>query len=146
LGFDSGSSVDKRLEQSLRGRPEEPDTWRNVFLEEKRRDVESTFGCPTIEKLSIHQAMSEEQLQAILATVAENADLRTKLNNANDADAVVALAKEAGFTITLDAFDRAPLEVSDEHLESVVGSGQAAVAKCKRPACLTATSKNDASA
>ena len=90
--------------------------------------------------------MSEEQLQAILATVAENADLRTKLNNANDADAVVALAKEAGFTITLYAFDRAPLEVSDEHLESVVGSGQAAVAKCKRPACLTATSKNDAAA
>jgi predicted ribosomally synthesized peptide with nif11-like leader len=104
------------------------------------------MGWLTIEKLSTCQAMSEEQLRAILATVAENADLRTKLNNANDADAVVSLAKEAGLTITLDAFHRAPLEVSDEHLESVVGSGQAAVAKCKRPACLTATSKNNASA
>jgi predicted ribosomally synthesized peptide with nif11-like leader len=103
------------------------------------------MGCPTIEKLSTCQAMSEEQLRAILAKVAEDADLRTKLNQAENADAVVALAKEAGFSITLGTFAQAPLEVSEEHLESVVGSGQA-VAKCKRPACLTATSKNDASA
>jgi len=116
-----------------------------VVLEKKRRDVETATECPTMEKLSTDQTMSEEQLRAILAKVAEDSDLKSKLNNAADADAVVAVAKEAGFTITLDAFDQAPMEVSEEHLESVVGSGKA-VAKCKRPACLTATSKNDASA
>jgi predicted ribosomally synthesized peptide with nif11-like leader len=91
--------------------------------------------------------MSEEQLRAILATLAGDANFRAKLSNAKDADAVAAMAKEAGFTIAFDAFalDREPLEVSDQHLESLVGSGQAAVVKCTRPACLTATSKNHVS-
>lgn len=88
--------------------------------------------------------MSEEQLQALLMKVAENADWKTKLNQAEDADAVVSWAKEAGFEITVDAFQRAPMEVSEEELETVVGSGAAAVVRCTRPACLTATSKNNA--
>ena len=41
--------------------------------------------------------MSEEQLKAFQAAVKANAGLQEKLKTAGDADAVVAIAKAAGF-------------------------------------------------
>jgi len=46
------------------------------------------------------QAMSEEQLSALLAKLKEDAGLREKLQGAGDLDAAVALAKEAGFDVS----------------------------------------------
>ena len=44
--------------------------------------------------------MSEEQLKAFLEKVKADTSLQEKLKAASDADAVVAIAKAAGFTIT----------------------------------------------
>jgi hypothetical protein len=44
LGFDSGSSVEKRLEQILRGRPEEPDSGRNSFLKRNEEMLSQGSG------------------------------------------------------------------------------------------------------
>ncbi len=45
--------------------------------------------------------MSEEQLKAFLEAVKADAGLQEKLKAAADADAVVAIAKAAGFVILL---------------------------------------------
>ena len=65
--------------------------------------------------------MSEEQLKAFMEAAKANAGLQEKLKAATDADAVVAIAKEAGFTISADNLKQAQVEVSDEELESVAG-------------------------
>ena len=44
--------------------------------------------------------MSEEQLSALLAKLKEDAGLREKLQGAGDLDAVIAMAKEAGFDVS----------------------------------------------
>ena len=68
--------------------------------------------------------MSEEQLKAFLETVKRDAGLQEKLKAAGDNDAVVAIAKEAGFSISADALKNAPTtELSDEELEGVSGGG-----------------------
>ena len=53
------------------------------------------------------QAMSEEQLKAFMEAVKADASLQEKLNAAADADAVVAIAKEAGFVISAEELLRA---------------------------------------
>ena len=67
--------------------------------------------------------MSEEQLQAFIAKVQSDEDLQTKLQ-AEGAD-VVAIAKDAGFSITNAEFLRyqaqAVNELSDEELENAAG-------------------------
>jgi predicted ribosomally synthesized peptide with nif11-like leader len=68
--------------------------------------------------------MSEEQLKAFLEAVKADAGLQEKINAAADADAVVAIAKEAGFLISADELQRAQSageELSDEELEGVAG-------------------------
>ena len=72
--------------------------------------------------------MSEEQLKAFLEAVKADAGLQEKLKAAADADAVVAIAKEAGFMISADELQRAGAvgelvgeELSDEELEGVAG-------------------------
>ena len=67
------------------------------------------------------QAMSEEQLAALLAKIKEDAGLQEKLNAAADADAVLAIAKEAGFVITDEQLARAQAEISEDELEGVAG-------------------------
>jgi predicted ribosomally synthesized peptide with nif11-like leader len=67
--------------------------------------------------------MSEEQLKAFLEAVKADAGLQEKLKVASDADAVVAIAKEAGFVIRAEAV-AARQELSDEELESVAGGTQ----------------------
>ena len=69
------------------------------------------------------QAMSEEQLRAFMEAVKADAGLQEKLKAAVDADAVVAVTKEAGFLISADELKRtqAVTELSEEELEGVAG-------------------------
>ncbi len=65
--------------------------------------------------------MSEEQLKAFLEKVKGDTSLQEKLKAAADADAVAAIAKEAGFSISADDLKNAQSDLSDEELESVAG-------------------------
>ena len=65
--------------------------------------------------------MSEEQLKAFMEAVKADAGLKEKLNAAADADAVVVIAKAAGFVISAEELQRAQAVVSEEELEGVVG-------------------------
>ena len=61
--------------------------------------------------------MSEEQLKAFLEKVKADTSLQEKLKAASDADAVVSIAKEEGFSISVDDLKNAQSELSDEELE-----------------------------
>ena len=65
--------------------------------------------------------MSEEQLKAFLEKVQGDTSLQEKLKAAANADAVTAIAKEAGFSISADDWKNAQSELSDEELEGVAG-------------------------
>ena len=65
--------------------------------------------------------MSEEQFKAFLEAVKADAGLQEKLKAAADADAVVAIAKAAGFVISAEELKRAQADLSDEELEGVAG-------------------------
>ena len=65
--------------------------------------------------------MSEEQLQAFLEKVQGDTSLQEKLKAAADANAVSAIAKEAGFSISADDLTNAQSELSDQELEGVAG-------------------------
>jgi predicted ribosomally synthesized peptide with nif11-like leader len=69
--------------------------------------------------------MSEEQLAALLAKLKDDVGLQEKLKGAADLDAVLAIAKEAGFDINKAAWLRyqanQTLELSDEELEGISG-------------------------
>ncbi|QBE69386.1 hypothetical protein SynWH8101_1804 [Synechococcus sp. WH 8101] len=82
--------------------------------------------------------MSDEQLKVFLEAVKADAGLQEKLKAATDVDAVVAIAKAAGFAISADELKRAQAEVSEEELEGVAGgqgrSGGATMGPlCKMP-------------
>ncbi len=80
-------------------------------------------------------AMSEEQLKAFLAALEADTGLQAKIkaavegeiDPADETAAVIAIAKEAGFTITAADLLRNEaqdiLELSDEELEDAVGGG-----------------------
>ena len=65
--------------------------------------------------------MSEEQLKAFLEKVQGDTSLQEKLKAAGDSDAVLAIAKDAGFMISADDLKNAQSEISDEELEGVAG-------------------------
>jgi len=65
--------------------------------------------------------MSEEQLKAFLEKVKADTELQEKLNGAADADALVEIAKEAGFSITAEDMQSPTVELSDEELEGAAG-------------------------
>ena len=65
--------------------------------------------------------MSEEQLKAFLEKVKADTELQEKLNGAADADALVEIAKEAGFSITAEDMQPPTVELSDEELEGAAG-------------------------
>jgi predicted ribosomally synthesized peptide with nif11-like leader len=65
--------------------------------------------------------MSEEQLKAFLEAVKADAGLQEKLKTAADVDAVVAIAKTAGFEISAEELKRAQADLSDVELERVAG-------------------------
>ena len=68
--------------------------------------------------------MSEEQLKSFLEKVKGDTTLQEKLKAAADSDAVLAIAKEAGFSISADDLKNAQSEVSEEELEGVAGGGK----------------------
>lgn len=65
--------------------------------------------------------MSEEQLKTFLEAVKADAGLQDKLKAASNADAVVAVAKAAGFVISADDLQKAQAEVSEADLEGLAG-------------------------
>ena len=65
--------------------------------------------------------MSLEQLKAFLEKVKGDTSIQEKLKAAADIDAVLAIAKEAGFSISADDLKNAQSEVSEEELEGVAG-------------------------
>ena len=74
--------------------------------------------------------MSEEQLKAFLEKVKGDTSLQEKLKAASGADAVVSIAKEEGFSISIDDIkaqllelsdEAGDVELSDEELEGVAG-------------------------
>ena len=67
--------------------------------------------------------MSEEQLKAFLEKVKDDTSLQEKLKAAADSDAVLAVAKDAGFSISADDLKKAQSEISEEELEGVAGGG-----------------------
>ena len=67
--------------------------------------------------------MSEEQLKAFLEKVKADTSLQEKLKAAGDADAVVSIAKEEGFSISVDDLTKAQ-SLTEEELEGVSGGTQ----------------------
>jgi predicted ribosomally synthesized peptide with nif11-like leader len=65
--------------------------------------------------------MSEEQLKAFLEKLKVDTSLQEKLKAAANSDAVLGIAKEAGFRISTDDFKKAQSEISDEELEGAAG-------------------------
>jgi len=65
--------------------------------------------------------MSQEDLTQFLEAVRQDSSLQEKLKAATDADAVVAIAKTAGFLISADDLNKAQPEISEEELEGVAG-------------------------
>jgi len=100
-------------------------------------------GCAKLEALTPLGAMSDDQLKAFLAAVEADAGLQDQLKAAGDADAVVAIAKAAGFVISAEEIGfviwRAQAEISEEELESVAGGGQLRFSnshtQCGTPGC-----------
>ena len=72
------------------------------------------------------QAMSEEQLSALLAKLKDDAGLLEKLKRAADLDAAVAIAKDSGFDVNKSdclTYQASNAELSDEELKDVAGGG-----------------------
>ena len=65
--------------------------------------------------------MSEDQLKAFLEKAKGDTDLQEKLKAAADANAVAAIAKEAGFSISADDLTKDQSELSEDELEGVAG-------------------------
>ena len=65
--------------------------------------------------------MSEEQLKAFLGKVKGDTNLQERLKAAADSDAVVSIAKEVGFSISIGDIKAQQSELSDEDLERVTG-------------------------
>jgi predicted ribosomally synthesized peptide with nif11-like leader len=68
--------------------------------------------------------MSEEQLKAFLEAVQADVGLQQKLQGVTEPDAIAAIAKEAGFSISAEEIKKAhsgelEFELTDEQLEQV---------------------------
>ena len=80
--------------------------------------------------------MSEEQLKAFLEKVKGDTSLQEKLKAAADADAVTAIAKEAGFNVSADDLTKAQSELSDQELEGVAGGTTGWTGVCAQGFCV----------
>ncbi len=67
--------------------------------------------------------MSEEQLQGFIAKAKADPSIQEKLKSARTGPDVVAIAKEAGFVVTVDELANAQVDLSDEDLEGIAGGG-----------------------
>ena len=80
--------------------------------------------------------MSEEQLKAFLEKVKADTILQEKLKAAADTDAVVSIAKEAGFSISANDLTKAQSELSEEELEGAAGGN---CQRCNHKSACSAT-------
>ncbi|WP_114994714.1 Nif11-like leader peptide family natural product precursor [Synechococcus sp. UW179A] len=85
--------------------------------------------------------MSEEQLKAFLEKVKADTSLQEKLKAAADADAVLAIAKEAGFSVSVDDLKNAQSEISDGELEGAAGGADTSLGFVLTPRWLGALGK-----
>ena len=67
--------------------------------------------------------MSEEQLKAFLEKVKGDSTLQEKLKAASNPDAVVEIAKDAGFVISPGELQKSQAELSEAELEVIAGGG-----------------------
>ena len=78
--------------------------------------------------------MSEQHLAALLAKLKDDEGLQEKLKGASDLDAVLVIAKDAGFDISkadwLRYQAKQTIELSDEELEGVAGGYLSACRFC----------------
>jgi predicted ribosomally synthesized peptide with nif11-like leader len=81
--------------------------------------------------------MSEEQLKAFWEAIQADAGLQQKLQGATEPDAVAAIAKEAGFSISAEEIKKAQsgqlfanVELTDEQLENVAGGSGNTLCAC----------------
>ena len=65
--------------------------------------------------------MSEEQLKAFWDAIQSDSALQQKLQGVTDLGAIVDIAKEAGFTISVEELEQAQKELSDEQLDGAAG-------------------------
>ena len=65
--------------------------------------------------------MSEEQLKAFWEATQADSALQQKLQGVTDLGAIVDIAKEAGFTISVEELEQAQKELSDEQLDGATG-------------------------
>ena len=65
--------------------------------------------------------MSEEQLKAFWDAIQSDSALQQKLQGVTDLGAIVDIAKEAGFTISVEELEQAQTELSDEQLDGATG-------------------------
>ena len=91
-----------------------------------------------LDKHTLLGAMSEEQLKAFLEAVKADAGLQEQLKAAGDTDALVAIAKAAGFLISAEELARAQAEVSEDELEEGVTGGTCSPLPTLVPYCPTA--------
>jgi predicted ribosomally synthesized peptide with nif11-like leader len=80
-----------------------------------------------IEEYCHQKPMTEDQIQAFIAAFQSNTSLQERLKSAADSEAIVAIAKEAGFAISKEDVDKyrgqQTKELSDSDLEAVAGGG-----------------------
>ena len=68
--------------------------------------------------------MSEQQLKAFWEATQADPALKQKLQGVTDLGAIVDIAKEAGFTISVEELEQAQTELSDEQLDGAAGGRQ----------------------
>ena len=86
-----------------------------VIQRERTADVAMTT-------LSLQSSpMPEGQLKAFLEAAKADTSLQEKLKASNNAEAVVALAKESGFSVSMDDFSKTQSGLTGEELENLAG-------------------------
>ena len=70
---------------------------------------------------SLLRAITEEQLTAFITHAKGDFKLQEKLKDAADVDAIAAITRESGFSISADDLKNVQSEISDEELENVAG-------------------------
>jgi len=65
--------------------------------------------------------MSEQQLKAFLEKLQGDSAMQSKLKAAANSDAVMAIAEQAGFVISVDTLKQPQSELTEEELEGVAG-------------------------
>ena len=65
--------------------------------------------------------MSVERLNAFLEKVKDDTSLQEKLKGASDADAVAAIAENAGYKISSEVIKKSMSQLTDKELEGLAG-------------------------